>query len=126
MSNRGSVASSIGSSFKSISRTDSNRYESSLSKSKLERNSHLSDFDDFPIYFVDQPPSALICKCCDAVFRTPVVLNCGHTACKSCAFQYANCPVCGNEMRMVIENLALVDQIGQLGMWPSSIIFASY
>ena len=64
MSNRNSISSSLSSSFKSIS-----RHDSQLSRKK-DRDSYFDENDDEPIYFVDQPSAALICKCCEAVFRT--------------------------------------------------------
>lgn len=116
MSNRASLASSLSSSFKSVS------LKSPAQQSKSHRPNSCLDVDEDgelgPIYFVELPSQALICKCCEQVFRCPVVLNCGHTACKQCSHQYASCPLCGNEdMRMVIENLALKEQIDQLEIY---------
>lgn len=119
MSNRTSLASV--SSFKSnlgspniVSRQSSRGGMRSLGP---ERNSHFEEFDDSPIYFVEVPPDTLKCRLCEAVFRTPVVLTCGHTVCKTCSYQYSNCAICGTEMRMVVENLSLQEQIGQLEVY---------
>ncbi|XP_065826001.1 E3 ubiquitin-protein ligase TRAF7-like isoform X2 [Oscarella lobularis] len=72
--------------------------------------------------FVEEPSKRLFCMLCDQVFRDPVITTCGHTFCRSCATvkQFDKCPMDDCKLSVVVSNIAISDQIGEL------LIFCKY
>lgn len=80
------------------------------------------------VIFADKPSEKLFCMICCGVFHDPVITSCGHTFCRSCVLQgkMEHCPVDNSSLVVVVSNLAVSEQIGELlihckyGCMPSS------
>ncbi|XP_064406135.1 E3 ubiquitin-protein ligase TRAF7-like [Halichondria panicea] len=57
----------------------------------------------------------LLCPLCRGVFRDPYIATCGHSFCRPCYSSRAEvCPLDNNQLSMVVRNLAIADQVGEL------------
>jgi E3 ubiquitin-protein ligase TRAF7 len=57
----------------------------------------------------------LICPLCKGVFRDPHIATCGHSFCRPCLQGKSDlCPLDHNTLSMVVKNLAIADQVGEL------------
>lgn len=77
------------------------------------------DENDEPdcLVFCEIVSAKLICMLCDKVFKEPVITSCGHTFCATCAVSATTsitCPADGAQLTVVVSNLAVNDQIGEL------------
>lgn len=66
--------------------------------------------------FIEQPNKKLFCALCNRVFKDPVIVSCGHTFCQRCVevLQEGCCPVDKTKLTIVVANLAVGEQIGEL------------
>ncbi|XP_062507470.1 E3 ubiquitin-protein ligase TRAF7-like [Corticium candelabrum] len=76
------------------------------------------DLDEV-IVFVEEPSKKLCCMLCNHVFKDPVITLCGHTFCRSCAVtrQHDKCPIDDCPLSVVVSNIAISDQIGELQVY---------
>ncbi|XP_059510059.1 E3 ubiquitin-protein ligase TRAF7 isoform X2 [Stegostoma tigrinum] len=74
------------------------------------------DEDDVmePLVFAEQPSVKLCCQLCCSVFKDPVITTCGHTFCRRCALTSEKCPVDNAKLTVVVNNIAVAEQIGEL------------
>ncbi|XP_064628306.1 E3 ubiquitin-protein ligase TRAF7-like [Lineus longissimus] len=72
--------------------------------------------DEEIIVFTEAPNKKLFCRLCNHVFKDPVITACGHTYCRKCVTSRPNgtCPVDNNALNVVVANLAVSEQIGEL------------
>ncbi|XP_074660670.1 E3 ubiquitin-protein ligase TRAF7-like [Tubulanus polymorphus] len=68
------------------------------------------------IVFLEEPNDKLNCRLCNQVFTDPVITSCGHTFCRRCVDSRpdGSCPVDHNKLQVVVTNLAVSEQIGEL------------
>ncbi|XP_071247038.1 E3 ubiquitin-protein ligase TRAF7 [Salvelinus alpinus] len=89
-----------------------------LSESNMSLRStfslHEDDDDTEPLVFAEQPSVKLCCQLCCSVFKDPVITTCGHTFCRRCALASDKCPVDTAKMTVVVNNIAVAEQIGEL------------
>ncbi|XP_055770989.1 E3 ubiquitin-protein ligase TRAF7-like isoform X1 [Salvelinus fontinalis] len=89
-----------------------------LSESNMSLRStfslHEDDDDTEPLVFAEQPSVKLCCQLCCSVFKDPVITTCGHTFCRRCALTSDKCPVDTAKMTVVVNNIAVAEQIGEL------------
>jgi len=76
----------------------------------------LSDSETEEPLYITKPSSHLLCNICKRVLRRPVITQCGHTYCARCVMigRVKDCPMDGQELALVVENIALREQIGGL------------
>ncbi|NIG60035.1 E3 ubiquitin-protein ligase TRAF7 [Pontoporia blainvillei] len=67
-----------------------------------------------PLVFAEQPSVKLCCQLCCSVFKDPVITTCGHTFCRRCALKSEKCPVDNAKLTVVVNNIAVAEQIGEL------------
>ncbi|KAK2501307.1 hypothetical protein MC885_018338 [Smutsia gigantea] len=67
-----------------------------------------------PLVFAEQPSVKLCCQLCCGVFKDPVITTCGHTFCRRCALKSEKCPVDNAKLTVVVNNIAVAEQIGEL------------
>uniref|UniRef100_A0A667ZZH1 E3 ubiquitin-protein ligase TRAF7 n=1 Tax=Myripristis murdjan TaxID=586833 RepID=A0A667ZZH1_9TELE len=67
-----------------------------------------------PQVFAEQPSVKLCCQLCCNVFKDPVITTCGHTFCRRCALTSDKCPVDTAKLTVVVNNIAVAEQIGEL------------
>uniref|UniRef100_A0A2I3HI57 E3 ubiquitin-protein ligase TRAF7 n=1 Tax=Nomascus leucogenys TaxID=61853 RepID=A0A2I3HI57_NOMLE len=67
-----------------------------------------------PLVFAEQPSVKLCCQLCCSVFKDPVITTCGHTFCRRCALKSEKCPVDNVKLTVVVNNIAVAEQIGEL------------
>uniref|UniRef100_A0AAX7TCM1 E3 ubiquitin-protein ligase TRAF7 n=1 Tax=Astatotilapia calliptera TaxID=8154 RepID=A0AAX7TCM1_ASTCA len=67
-----------------------------------------------PQVFAEQPSVKLCCQLCCNVFKDPVITTCGHTFCRRCALTSDKCPVDAAKLTVVVNNIAVAEQIGEL------------
>ncbi|KAJ7417146.1 E3 ubiquitin-protein ligase TRAF7 [Willisornis vidua] len=67
-----------------------------------------------PLVFAEQPSVKLCCQLCCSVFKDPVITTCGHTFCRRCALTSEKCPVDNAKLTVVVNNIAVAEQIGEL------------
>lgn len=67
-----------------------------------------------PLVFAEQPSVKLCCQLCCNVFKDPVITTCGHTFCRRCALKSEKCPVDNAKLTVVVNNIAVAEQIGEL------------
>ncbi|XP_020916400.1 E3 ubiquitin-protein ligase TRAF7 isoform X2 [Exaiptasia diaphana] len=74
------------------------------------------DEEDEVVLFVEEPSTKLFCPVCQRVFKEPVIASCGHTFCRPCimAKGIEKCPIDENKLSVVVANLAVSEQIGEL------------
>ncbi|KAL5257600.1 hypothetical protein ACHWQZ_G012503 [Mnemiopsis leidyi] len=79
----------------------------------------LSDTDSEEPLYITKPSSHLLCNICNRVLRRPVITQCGHTYCARCVMSgnVKECPVDGQDLALVVENIALREQIGGLTVY---------
>uniref|UniRef100_A0AAU6MX40 Tumor necrosis factor receptor-related factor 7 n=1 Tax=Argopecten irradians TaxID=31199 RepID=A0AAU6MX40_ARGIR len=85
--------------------------------SNVSRISALSSAEEEEItVFVEPPNKKLYCRLCQTVFKEPVIVACGHTYCHRCvtANPEAACPVDGKSLDIIVANITLSEQIGDL------------
>ncbi|XP_064872857.1 E3 ubiquitin-protein ligase TRAF7-like, partial [Oncorhynchus nerka] len=89
-----------------------------LSESNMSLRStfslHEDDDDTEPLVFAEQPSVKLCCQLCCSVFKDPVITTCGHTFCRRCALNSDKCPVDTAKLTVVVNNIAVAEQIGEL------------
>uniref|UniRef100_A0AAZ3SBR9 RING-type domain-containing protein n=1 Tax=Oncorhynchus tshawytscha TaxID=74940 RepID=A0AAZ3SBR9_ONCTS len=89
-----------------------------LSESNMSLRStfslHEDDDDTEPLVFAEQPSVKLCCQLCCSVFKDPVITTCGHTFCRRCALTSDKCPVDTAKLTVVVNNIAVAEQIGEL------------
>jgi len=57
----------------------------------------------------------LLCPLCGGVFRDPYIATCGHSFCRPCySGRTELCPLDNSPLSMVVRNLAIADQVGEL------------
>ncbi|XP_041363927.1 E3 ubiquitin-protein ligase TRAF7-like [Gigantopelta aegis] len=87
------------------------------SGSNTSNRSLLYDEDEEDILvFVEAPNKKLICRLCEKIFKNPVIVSCGHTYCRRCAEfnPDATCVVDGMKFSVVVANIAVSEQIGEM------------
>uniref|UniRef100_A0A4W3HPF4 E3 ubiquitin-protein ligase TRAF7 n=1 Tax=Callorhinchus milii TaxID=7868 RepID=A0A4W3HPF4_CALMI len=67
-----------------------------------------------PLVFAEQPSVKLCCQLCCSIFKDPVITTCGHTFCRRCALTSEKCPVDNAKLTVVVNNIAVAEQIGEL------------
>ncbi|KAM8780128.1 E3 ubiquitin-protein ligase TRAF7 isoform 2-T2 [Rhynchonycteris naso] len=67
-----------------------------------------------PLVFAEQLSVKLCCQLCCSVFKDPVITTCGHTFCRRCALKSEKCPVDNAKLTVVVNNIAVAEQIGEL------------
>ncbi|KAL0992527.1 hypothetical protein UPYG_G00094510 [Umbra pygmaea] len=75
---------------------------------------HEEEEDTEPLVFAEQPSVKLCCQLCCSVFKDPVITTCGHTFCRRCALTSDKCPVDNAKLTVVVNNIAVAEQIGEL------------
>uniref|UniRef100_A0AAY5JYM6 RING-type domain-containing protein n=1 Tax=Esox lucius TaxID=8010 RepID=A0AAY5JYM6_ESOLU len=75
---------------------------------------HEEEEDMEPLVFAEQPSVKLCCQLCCSVFKDPVITTCGHTFCRRCALTSDKCPVDTAKLTVVVNNIAVAEQIGEL------------
>uniref|UniRef100_A0A8C5BRW5 E3 ubiquitin-protein ligase TRAF7 n=1 Tax=Gadus morhua TaxID=8049 RepID=A0A8C5BRW5_GADMO len=75
---------------------------------------HEEEEDTEPQVFAEQPSVKLCCQLCCNVFKDPVITTCGHTFCRRCALSSDKCPVDTAKLTVVVNNIAVAEQIGEL------------
>uniref|UniRef100_A0A667ZCW8 E3 ubiquitin-protein ligase TRAF7 n=1 Tax=Myripristis murdjan TaxID=586833 RepID=A0A667ZCW8_9TELE len=75
---------------------------------------HEEEEDTEPQVFAEQPSVKLCCQLCCNVFKDPVITTCGHTFCRRCALTSDKCPVDTAKLTVVVNNIAVAEQIGEL------------
>uniref|UniRef100_A0A8D3C8E4 E3 ubiquitin-protein ligase TRAF7 n=1 Tax=Scophthalmus maximus TaxID=52904 RepID=A0A8D3C8E4_SCOMX len=75
---------------------------------------HEEEEDMEPQVFAEQPSVKLCCQLCCSVFKDPVITTCGHTFCRRCALTSDKCPVDAAKLTVVVNNIAVAEQIGEL------------
>ncbi|KAJ3601190.1 hypothetical protein NHX12_032163 [Muraenolepis orangiensis] len=75
---------------------------------------HEEEEDTEPQVFAEQPSVKLCCQLCCNVFKDPVITTCGHTFCRRCALNSDKCPVDTAKLTVVVNNIAVAEQIGEL------------
>ncbi|KAL5017981.1 hypothetical protein ScPMuIL_003703 [Solemya velum] len=88
----------------------------SRSASDVSHNSVINGEEEEVLVFVDPPNRKLYCRLCQRVYKEPVIVSCGHTYCKRCVYSHPdeNCPVDGQAISVVVANIAVSEQIGEL------------
>uniref|UniRef100_UPI00358E0432 E3 ubiquitin-protein ligase TRAF7 isoform X1 n=1 Tax=Myxine glutinosa TaxID=7769 RepID=UPI00358E0432 len=101
------------------------RTESAMSVRSLQSESNVSlrstfslheeeDEGEDPLVFAEQPSVKLCCQLCFHIFKEPVITTCGHTFCQKCAVTSDKCPVDNAKLTVVVNNIAVAEQIGEL------------
>ncbi|KAG3270035.1 TRAF7-like [Ictidomys tridecemlineatus] len=67
-----------------------------------------------PLVFAEQPSVKLCRQLCCGVFKDPVITTCGHTFCRRCALKSEKCPVDNAKLTVVVNNIPVAEQIGEL------------
>ncbi|XP_010074993.1 PREDICTED: E3 ubiquitin-protein ligase TRAF7-like, partial [Pterocles gutturalis] len=75
---------------------------------------HEEEEEPEPLVFSEQPSVKLCCQLCCSVFKDPVITTCGHTFCRRCALTSEKCPVDNAKLTVVVNNIAVAEQIGEL------------
>ncbi|MGH0142020.1 UNVERIFIED_CONTAM: hypothetical protein FKN15_030019 [Acipenser sinensis] len=75
---------------------------------------HEEEEEAEPVVFAEQPSVKLCCQLCCVVFKDPVITTCGHTFCRRCALTSEKCPVDNAKLTVVVNNIAVAEQIGEL------------
>ncbi|XP_027879354.1 E3 ubiquitin-protein ligase TRAF7 isoform X2 [Xiphophorus couchianus] len=75
---------------------------------------HEEEEDTEPQVFAEPPSVKLCCQLCCNVFKDPVITTCGHTFCRRCALTSDKCPVDAAKLTVVVNNIAVAEQIGEL------------
>uniref|UniRef100_A0AAX7TXM8 TNF receptor-associated factor 7 n=1 Tax=Astatotilapia calliptera TaxID=8154 RepID=A0AAX7TXM8_ASTCA len=101
------------------------RSDSAISVRSLHSESNMSLRSTFSLHeeeedtqepqvFAEQPSVKLCCQLCCNVFKDPVITTCGHTFCRRCALTSDKCPVDAAKLTVVVNNIAVAEQIGEL------------
>uniref|UniRef100_A0A671LZT8 E3 ubiquitin-protein ligase TRAF7 n=1 Tax=Sinocyclocheilus anshuiensis TaxID=1608454 RepID=A0A671LZT8_9TELE len=102
-----------------ISETNYKQHRRTPSSSSTLTYSARDDDDGMePQVFAEQPSVKLCCQLCCSVFKDPVITTCGgsqpHTFCRRCALTSEKCPVDNSKLTVVVNNIAVAEQIGEL------------
>lgn len=86
------------------------------SDSRLSQTSMIGDEEEEILVFVEAPNKKLFCRLCGRVFKDPVIVSCGHTYCRRCVNYRSDetCPVDGHSLSVVVANIAVSEQIGEM------------
>lgn len=78
--------------------------------------SHEEDFKEIIVLAENAKNETLLCPLCRGVFRDPYIATCGHSFCHPCLLSGRTelCPIDNNALSMVVKNLAIADQVGEL------------
>ncbi|XP_052771409.1 E3 ubiquitin-protein ligase TRAF7-like isoform X2 [Mya arenaria] len=89
------------------------------SDSRLSQTSVIGEEEETVVVFVEPPNKKLCCRLCGRIFKDPVIVNCGHTYCRRCVNQRPdeNCPVDGHTLGVVVANIAVSEQIGEMTVY---------
>nr|XP_006823995.1 PREDICTED: E3 ubiquitin-protein ligase TRAF7-like [Saccoglossus kowalevskii] len=70
------------------------------------------------LVFTEPPNKKLYCILCKKVYKDPVITQCGHTYCKQCVTRggHDKCPIDESKLSVVVANIALSEQIGELSV----------
>eukprot|EP00794_Sanderia_malayensis_P008900 gene8900-9851_t len=104
-----------GRTMSNVSNTSLSNISKSLKSRTLSHGSAPEDEDEVTV-FVEPVSKKLLCMLCGKVFKDPVITSCGHTFCRSCASSknYEICPTDKCKLSVVVANLAVHEQIGEL------------
>ncbi|XP_019615589.1 PREDICTED: E3 ubiquitin-protein ligase TRAF7-like isoform X1 [Branchiostoma belcheri] len=85
-------------------------------KSQSFDSDNEEEMSDEPLVFTETPSSKLFCLLCERVFKDAVITTCGHTFCRWCVNMKTNekCPVDDSKLSVVVANIAVSEQIGEL------------
>lgn len=74
------------------------------------------DFKEIIVISENNKSERLLCPLCNGVFRDPFIATCGHTFCSPClrSGREELCPIDGMVLSMVVRNLAVAEQVGEL------------
>eukprot|EP01091_Cochliopodium_minus_P013151 TRINITY_DN415_c0_g1_i1.p1 TRINITY_DN415_c0_g1~~TRINITY_DN415_c0_g1_i1.p1 ORF type:complete len:317 (+),score=77.92 TRINITY_DN415_c0_g1_i1:201-1151(+) len=78
---------------------------------------------DYKLEFVDEDniSDSFLCPICNDIFDDSIILNCGHSFCKSCigmSIKNNNlCPVCRDKIKTQIKNLVLNNIISEFNVY---------
>ncbi|XP_061416769.1 E3 ubiquitin-protein ligase TRAF7 isoform X1 [Lethenteron reissneri] len=75
---------------------------------------HEDEDDEDPLVFAEPPSIKLCCQLCCGIFKDPIITTCGHTFCRKCALTSEKCPVDNANLTVVVNNIAVAEQIGEL------------
>ncbi|KAI0208594.1 E3 ubiquitin-protein ligase TRAF7 [Lamellibrachia satsuma] len=83
-----------------------------------EETDHYDEAESWDaLVFTEPPNKKLYCLLCNKIFREPMIMRCGHTFCRYCVSRKYNdgkCPVDKADLDIVVDNLAVADQIREL------------
>uniref|UniRef100_A0AAY4BHI9 E3 ubiquitin-protein ligase TRAF7 n=1 Tax=Denticeps clupeoides TaxID=299321 RepID=A0AAY4BHI9_9TELE len=74
---------------------------------------HEEEEDAEPQVFAEQPSVKLCCQLCCSVFKDPVITTCGVSQLPWCSAG-EKCPVDNSKLTVVVNNIAVAEQIGEL------------
>ncbi|XP_019850390.1 PREDICTED: E3 ubiquitin-protein ligase TRAF7-like [Amphimedon queenslandica] len=74
------------------------------------------DFKEIIVLAESDKHERLLCPLCGGVFRDPYIATCGHTFCSPClrSGREEVCPIDNIVLSMVVKNLAVAEQVGEL------------
>uniref|UniRef100_A0A3Q3FFT5 E3 ubiquitin-protein ligase TRAF7 n=1 Tax=Kryptolebias marmoratus TaxID=37003 RepID=A0A3Q3FFT5_KRYMA len=75
---------------------------------------HEEEEDTEPQVFAEQPSVKLCCQLCCNVFKDPVITTCGVGSCVMSVLLADKCPVDTAKLTVVVNNIAVAEQIGEL------------
>ncbi|XP_064610459.1 LOW QUALITY PROTEIN: E3 ubiquitin-protein ligase TRAF7-like [Liolophura sinensis] len=86
------------------------------SGSNVSSRSMMEEEDDEILVFVEPPNKQLFCALCNRIFKDPAITACGHTYCRRCIASHSEdfCPVDNKKLTVVVSNIAVSEQIGEL------------
>lgn len=77
--------------------------------------SHEEDLREVILLAENAKNDTLTCPLCNGVFRDPYIAACGHSFCRPCYSGGTDvCPLDSSQLSMVVRNLAIADQVGEL------------
>ncbi|KAK2184415.1 hypothetical protein NP493_264g02015 [Ridgeia piscesae] len=88
-----------------------------LNESFVETDSYDGADSWDALVFTEPPSKKLYCLLCSKIFRDPMITRCGHTFCRHCVtgkYNNGKCPVDKAELDIMVANLAVAEQIGEL------------
>uniref|UniRef100_T2MAP7 E3 ubiquitin-protein ligase TRAF7 n=1 Tax=Hydra vulgaris TaxID=6087 RepID=T2MAP7_HYDVU len=99
------------------SKSDGGMHTTNLfSGSNLNVQASDSEISESVTLFCSSVSEKLLCRLCTKVFKDPVITSCGHTFCQRCVLRNpeVTCPTDGSKLVMVVLNLAVREQVGEL------------
>eukprot|EP00731_Ephydatia_muelleri_P029360 Em0020g1004a len=87
-----------------------------VSPSGLSHGTHEENLSEIIVPAEMGKNEKLLCPLCGGVFRDPYIATCGHTFCRPCLLSGKSelCPMDSQQLSMVVRNLAVSDQVGEL------------